>query len=262
MGSGGRERAPEVGFFVTCLVDAMRPSIGFACLQLLRSAGCSVAVPASQTCCGQPGFNSGADALAAKIARGVIDAFLPYDYLVAPSGSCVGMIKVHYTELFADDPVYREKSLQLAAKSYEILGFLDDVLGYRPEGVRYEGVATYHDSCSGLRELKVFRQPRNLLAAVEGLRLVPLAGSEVCCGFGGTFCARYPDISNAIVTDKARAIEATGADTLLAGDLGCLMNMAGKLSRLGSRIKVYHTAEVLAGVTDRAPLGAAEGKGR
>lgn len=250
--------APRVGFFVTCLVDAMRPSIGFACLSLLQEAGCQVEVPATQTCCGQPGYNSGADDLARSIARGVIDAFLPFDYLVAPSGSCAGMIKGHYPELFAEDPVYADKSRRLADKTYEILGFLHDVMGYRPKGARYQGVATYHDSCSGLRELNVHDQPRALLGAVEGLSLVPLEGSESCCGFGGTFCAKYPDISNAIVTDKARAIEASGADTLLAGDLGCLMNMAGKLSRMGSKVKAYHTVEVLAGMADAAPLCAPE----
>ncbi len=252
--------SPRVGFFVTCLVDAMRPSIGFACLKLLEAAGCRVEVPATQTCCGQPGYNSGADDLARKIARQVIDAFLPYDYLVAPSGSCAGMIK-HYPELFAQDLDYLEKSQALAAKTYEILGFLHDVMQFRPQGERYQGSVAYHDSCSGLRELNIQTQPRALLAEVEGLRLVPLEGSESCCGFGGTFCAKYPDISNAIVSDKARAIEASGADTLLAGDLGCLMNMAGKLSRHGSKVMVYHTVEVLAGMADRAPLCAPEGSG-
>ena len=249
-----QDTRPKVGLFVTCLVDAMRPSIGFASLKLLEAAGCEVAVPDRQTCCGQPAFNSGADHHGRDIAKTVIETFLPFDYLVVPSGSCAGMIKVHYADLFVDDPPWAEKHARLAGKTYEILSFLHDVMGYAPEGVGYAGVATYHDSCSGLRELGIHQQPRNLLAKVDGLELVPLEGNDACCGFGGTFCVKYPDISNAIVTDKARCIERSGADTLLAGDLGCLMNMAGKLSRLGSPVKVYHAIEVLAGMADAAPL--------
>ena len=244
---------PRVGFFVTCLVDAMRPSVGFACLKLLEDAGCSVEVPAAQTCCGQPGFNSGADATARGLARAVIAAFEPYDYLVTPSGSCAGMIKEHYAELFAEDAAWAARQAAVAEKTYEILGFLADVMDYVPRGVRYQGRAAYHDSCAGLREMGVAEQPRRLLAAVEGLTLVPLEGHDVCCGFGGTFCVKYPDISGAIVADKARCIAASGADTLLAGDLGCLMNMAGKLSRDGSPVKAYHTAEVLAGTAADSP---------
>ena len=237
---------PRVGLFVTCLVDAMRPQIGFAALQLLEEAGCRVEVPRQQTCCGQPAWNSGDAADAASIARQVIAAFEPYDYLVAPSGSCAGTI-THYPELLAKDPDWGPRATALAAKTHEVLSFLVDVLGYTPTGLRLDVSATYHDSCSGLRELGVHDQPRALLAAVEGLELRPLEGDNVCCGFGGTFCVKYPAISNAIVTEKAEAIEATGADLLLAGDLGCLMNMAGKLHRRGSKVRCYHTIEILAG---------------
>ena len=237
---------PRVGLFVTCLVDAMRPQIGFAALQLLEEAGCRVEVPRQQTCCGQPAWNSGNVADAASIARQVIAAFEPYDYLVAPSGSCAGTI-THYPELLAKDPDWGPRATALAAKTHEVLSFLVDVLGYAPTGVRLDVSATYHDSCSGLRELGVHDQPRALLAAVEGIELRPLEGDNVCCGFGGTFCVKYPAISNAIITEKAEAIDATGADLLLAGDLGCLMNMAGKLHRRGSKVRCYHTIEILAG---------------
>ena len=238
--------SPRIGLFVTCLVDAMRPQIGFAALQLLEEAGCRVEVPRQQTCCGQPAWNSGDVADAASIARQVIAAFEPYDYLVAPSGSCAGTI-THYPELLAKDPVWGPRAAALAAKTHEVLSFLVDVLGYAPTGLRLDATATYHDSCSGLRELGVHDQPRALLAAVEGLELRPLEGDNVCCGFGGTFCVKYPAISNAIVTEKAAAIEATGAELLLAGDLGCLMNMAGKLRREGSKVRCYHAVEILAG---------------
>ncbi len=243
-------KPPKVGFFATCIVDAMRPNIGFASLKVLEAAGCEVEVPAAQTCCGQPAYNSGDDATTRALARQVIAAFEPYDYVVAPSGSCAAMIRRHYAELFADDPAWAPRQRALSEKTWEILSFLTDVMGYRPEGVAYEGTATYHDSCSGLRDLGVHDQPRALLAAVDGLKLTPLTGNNECCGFGGTFCVKYPDLSNAIVSDKAAKIAATGAGTLLGGDMGCLMNMAGKLSRNGSAVRVFHTIEVLAGMAD------------
>lgn len=246
---------PRVGLFVTCLVDAMRPQIGFAALQLLEEAGCTVEVPQQQTCCGQPAWNSGDDADASSLARKVIEAFEPYDYLVAPSGSCGGTISHGYVELLAKDPVWRPRAERLAAKTYEIMSFLVDVMGYAPDGRRLGASATYHDSCSGLRELGVYAQPRQLLESVDGLEMRPLEGNNVCCGFGGTFCVKYPAISNAIVEEKAAAIEATGADLLLAGDLGCLMNMAGKLHRRGSKVRCFHAIEVLAGGGDGPAIG-------
>jgi L-lactate dehydrogenase complex protein LldE len=246
---------PRVGLFVTCLVDLMRPSIGFAAVKLLEDAGCRVFVP-SQTCCGQPAFNSGDRATATAIAEQVVANFVSFDYVVAPSGSCAGMIKRHFPELFAHDPNLAMKAGALAARTWELTSFLVDVMGVEAVDTRFEGTVTYHDSCSGLRELSVKRQPRQLLASVEGLELTEMADSEVCCGFGGTFAVKYGEISNAIVGKKAEAIVASQAHTLLAGDLGCLMNMAGKLSRKGRPVEVRHIAEVLAGMTDEPPIGA------
>jgi L-lactate dehydrogenase complex protein LldE len=247
--------APRVGLFVTCLVDAIRPSIGFAAIQLLEEAGCTVEVPPAQTCCGQPAFNSGDTRHAAGLARQVVEVFEPYDYVVVPSGSCGGMIRQHYPEALADAPAWRARAEALGEKTYEITTFLADIRGYRPKGRTLRRTATYHDSCAGLRELDVFGQPRKLLATVDGLEMRKLEGNDVCCGFGGTFCVKYPAISNAIVEEKAAAIEQTGADLLLAGELGCLMNMAGKLSRRGSAVRCFHTIEVLAGLGDGPAIG-------
>ncbi len=250
--TGNALEKPRVGLFVTCLVDSIRPNVGFAALALLEAAGFTVEIPLAQTCCGQPAYNSGADDATKPLARAVIETFEPYDYLVAPSGSCAGMIKAHYPELFADDPLWRERAEKLAAKTHELLSFLADLRGFRPRNVLCKATAAYHDSCSGLRELGVKAQPRALLDAVEGLELRPLEGEETCCGFGGTFSVKYSDISAEIVGEKARNVEAAGADLLLGGDLGCLINMAGKLRRDGARTRVFHAAEVLAGMADRA----------
>lgn len=250
----------RVGLFVTCLVDLMRPSVGFAAVKLLEDAGCKVEVP-RQTCCGQPAFNSGDRANAKAIAAQVIEAFTRFDYVVAPSGSCAGQIRKHYPELFADDPNLSAKANAVAGKTYELVSFLTDVLFVSKVEARFDGAVTYHDSCSGLRELGIKAQPRKLLATVQGLDLVEMRESDVCCGFGGTFAVKYGELSDAIVGKKAEHVTASGAPTLLAGDLGCLMNMAGKLSRQGSATEVRHVAEVLAGMTDAPPIGAAAGKG-
>ena len=249
---------PTVGLFVTCLVDMFRPSVGFASVKLLEMAGCSVEVPMAQTCCGQPAYNSGDRSDTRKVARGVIKAFKGYDYVVAPSGSCAGMISHHYPELFADDPAMKAEAEELAARTWELMAFLVDVRGLKDTGARFSGDVTYHDSCSGLRELGVKAQPRALLESVEGLELKELPDAEVCCGFGGTFCVKYPDISNRMVANKADDIAGTGARTVLAGDLGCLMNIAGKLKRVGSGVQVRHVAEVLAGETSEPPIAGAD----
>jgi L-lactate dehydrogenase complex protein LldE len=250
-------RGPKVGLFVTCLVDLFRPTVGFAAVKLLEDAGCRVEVP-SQTCCGQPAFNSGDREDAKAIARQVIEAFEGFDYVVAPSGSCAGQLKVHYPELFADDPAWLARANALAAKIFELVSFLADVLRVEAVAAHFDGSVTYHDSCSGLRELHIRSAPRTLLRSVEGLSLVEMKDADVCCGFGGTFCVKYPEVSNAIVERKAANIESTGAGTLLAGDLGCLLNMAGKLKRLGSKVKSRHVAEVLAGMTDGPAIGEAK----
>jgi L-lactate dehydrogenase complex protein LldE len=184
-------------------------------------------------------------------------AFANCEYVVAPSGSCAGMLAKHYPELFADEPDALREAVAFAAKCRELVSFLTDTLGLTKVDARYEGVATYHDSCSGLRELAVREQPRKLLATVEGLQLVELQDSDVCCGFGGTFAVKYGELSDAIVAKKSERIVASGADTLLAGDLGCLMNMAGKMQREGRQVRVRHVAEVLAGMTEDPPIGEA-----
>jgi len=253
-------RPPRVGLFCTCLVDTIRPSVGFAAAQLLEEAGCEVEVP-RQTCCGQPAFNSGDRATARALAEQTLAAFESFDYVVAPSGSCAGMIKAHYPELFAGEPDLMARIERFCAKVFELVSFLVDVRGVTSVDARYDGVVTYHDSCSGLRELKVKDQPRALLETVEGLTLTEMAENDTCCGFGGTFCVKYPDISNAIVGKKAAHVVASGADTLLAGDLGCLMNMAGKLQREGHEIAVRHVAEVLAGMGAEPAIGAPSRKG-
>ena len=252
-----RKSQPRVGLFVTCLVDIIRPSIGFAAVKLLEDSGCKVVVP-SQTCCGQPAYNSGDRATAKRLARQAIDAFEDCDYVVAPSGSCGGMLIKHYPDLFAGEPDLTERAERFAEKSHELISFLVDVMGVDKVEARYEGTVAYHDSCAGLRELGIKTQPRRLLAGVEGLTLVELSGAEICCGFGGLFAAKYGELSNAIVSRKADDIRGAKADTVLAGDLGCLMNMAGKLSREGSPIKARHVAEILAGMADGPAIG--EGK--
>lgn len=245
---------PRVGLFVTCLVDLMRPSVGFAAVSLLERAGCSVEVPVTQTCCGQPAYNSGDRADAAALARQTISAFAGFDYVVAPSGSCAGMLKLHYPSLLADDPDWAGKAKELAERVYELISFLVDVRGMEAVDAEFEGRVAYHDSCSGLRELGIKEQPRRLLASVKGLQLDEMADAEVCCGFGGMFAVKYPEISNAMVAKKAANAAAAEPDLLLAGDLGCLMNMAGKLQREGRRIAVRHVAEVLAGEVSDPPI--------
>lgn len=248
---------PRVGLFVTCLVDLTRPCVGFAAVKLLEDAGCVVEVPATQTCCGQPAYNSGDNRDARPIAADVIEAFEGFDYVVAPSGSCAGMIRVHYPKLFADDPAMFGRAQALAAKTHELVSFLVDVMRVESVAGTFAGTATYHDSCSGLRELGIKDQPRALLGKIDGLTLNEGRESEVCCGFGGLFCVKYPDISGRMVDSKVDDVLATGADTLLAGDLGCLINIAGRLSRRGAGVRVRHVAEVLAGMTAQPAIGAA-----
>jgi L-lactate dehydrogenase complex protein LldE len=215
-------------------------------------------VPQAQTCCGQPAYNSGNSRDAAAFARRFIDIFEPFDFVVAPSGSCVGMTRLHYEEALADDPAWAERARRLGARSFELMSFLVDVMRFVPAKRALAASATYHDSCHGLRELGIFEQPRALLARVSGLEMRPLEGNDVCCGFGGTFCVKYPAISNAVVSEKAAAVESTGAQLLLGGDLGCLMNMAGKLSREGSKVRVFHAAEVLTGMSASPAIGEQE----
>jgi L-lactate dehydrogenase complex protein LldE len=248
----------KVALFVTCLVDLFRPSVGFAALKLLEDAGCTVYVPEAQTCCGQPAYNSGARDETKAIARQVIEAFDEFEAVVAPSGSCTGMISHHYPGLFEGDEIWAPRAGALAAKTFELVSFLTDQLGVEAVKAAWPGEVTYHDACSGLRELGIRDQPRKLLASVEGLNLSEAPERDVCCGFGGTFSAKYGEVSGAIVTAKTAALGSTGATTVLGGDLGCLVNIAGRLQREGSPISVRHIAEVLAGMTDTPAIGAAD----
>ncbi len=246
---------PRVALFVTCLVDMFRPTIGFAAVKLLRDAGCDVEVPAAQTCCGQPAWNSGDRARARAVAQATVAALEGYDHVVVPSGSCAATIAKDYPAIFADDPAWAARAGAVAARTHELVSFLTDVRGMQRVDAACVAAATYHDSCSGLRSLGVKDQPRRLLASVEGLTLTEMRDPEVCCGFGGTFCVKFPEISNKMVGDKTADAAATGADLLLAGDLGCLMNMAGKAQRAGLSLRARHVAEVLAGMTDTPAIG-------
>ena len=243
-------KQPRVGLFVTCLANLFRPSVCFASVALLERAGCAVEVPEAQVCCGQPALNSGDRESTREIARQMIEAFGGFDYVVAPSGSCIGTLRHDYPELFAGDAAWEARARDLSARAFELTSFLTDVLKVNAVEARYEGAVTYHDSCSGLRDLGIKAQPRALLASVQGLQLRELRDGETCCGFGGTFCVKYPEISEKIVSDKVRNVADTGADTLLGGDLGCLLNIAGRLRRLGKSTRVFHVAEVLAGMAE------------
>lgn len=249
------ERPPEVGLFVTCLVDFFRPTVGLATVKLLERAGCRVSVPAGQTCCGQPAYNQGDRAEAAALAGRVIETFAEFDYVVLPSGSCAGMISHHYPALFNDDPVMQRRAEGLARRTYELTSFLSDVLKVTDIETVYASKITYHDSCSGLRELGIREQPRRLLEQIDGLEMIELEEPATCCGFGGAFCVKYPEISARMVADKAAQVRATGAEMVLGGDLGCLLNLAGQLKRSGSDTEVRHVAEVLADLTDGPAIG-------
>lgn len=238
----------RIGFFVTCLADLMRPSVAFAAIRLLERAGCKVVVPDSQTCCGQPAYNSGDRQTAFALARKVLDEFEGFDYVVAPSGSCAGMVKVHYPKLFADDPANRVRAEKLSERTHEITDFLVNVLKIETVPGRFEGTATYHDSCSSYRELGIYDEPRKLLAKVAGLEVKEMDESMTCCGFGGTFSLKFGEISARLADDKCTNACATGADAILGADLGCLLNIEGRLRRRGDmKTKVMHIAEVLAG---------------
>ena len=245
----------RVALFITCLVDLFRPTVGFASIKLLEEAGCEVVVPRQQTCCGQPAYNTGDRADTISIAKQVIAEFEDYDYIIAPSGSCAGMISKHYPALFSQDSNWLDRANRTSKKTYELVSFLTDIMGVDSVDSDFQGTVTYHDACSGLRELSIHDQPRRLLSSIDGLHLRELDDANVCCGFGGTFCVKYADISNRMVETKAEQVIATGADTLLAGDLGCLLNMAGKLQRDGVELNVRHVAEVLAGMADKPAIG-------
>lgn len=242
----------RVGLLVTCLVDVMRPEIGFSTIKLLEAAGCEVVVPEGQTCCGQPAYSGGNKAAARELAEKFLDEFEGFDYIVMPSGSCGGTIKTHYDDIFAGEPALLERLARVKSRVYELTDFLVNVAKLEklpaPAADSFKGTVTYHDSCSGLRELGVQRQPRDLLAKREGVQLKEMDQARVCCGFGGTFAVKYGDISTAIVDDKCANIHASGADAVVLGDLGCMLNIEGRLRRTGdNKTRVLHVAQVLSG---------------
>jgi L-lactate dehydrogenase complex protein LldE len=243
----GAPPVTRVGLFVTCLVDLMRPSIGFAALELVETAGYEVKVPATQTCCGQPAWNSGDRPAARALAEKLIAEFEDCRYVVVPSGSCAGMVKTHYRDLFHGEAAWLVRVDALAAKTWELTDFLVNVAHIQKLPGSYRGSVTYHDSCSGLRELGVKEQPRALLARLQGVELKEMKDCETCCGFGGTFSIKFGDISSAMADSKCERIAASGAGAVVAGDLGCLLNIEGRLRRRGDEMtRVLHIAEVLA----------------
>ena len=238
----------RVALYVTCLVDLMRPSVGFAALRLLEAAGCDVVVPPDQTCCGQPAWSSGYRAQAAGLARKAIAELEGYDYVVIPSGSCTDQLRHVYPRLLADDPAWSARAQAVAERCHELTSFLADVVALPTPPGEFAGSVTYHDSCKGLRALGIKRQPRELLQRVRGLSLREMADCEECCGFGGAFAVEFADVSTRIVDRKCETIAAAGADAVVGGDLGCLLNIEGRLRRRGDETtRVLHVAEVLAG---------------
>jgi L-lactate dehydrogenase complex protein LldE len=242
---------PQAALFVTCLVDLMRPQVGFASAALIEAAGFEVVAPKWQTCCGQPNYNSGDRRAARSMAERTIAVLEPYSHVVVPSGSCAGMIKVHYPSLFDKADALFGKARALADRTEELTVFLARH-GYTPSVPLQATRVAYHDSCSGLRELGIHDQPRSLLRKQPGLKLLELSEPEVCCGFGGTFCVKYPDVSGRMVENKTADIAATGADTVAMGDVGCLLNIEGKLRREGRDIRACHVAELLAGTLEKS----------
>ena len=237
----------KVSFFVTCLVDQLFPNVGVSAVKVLRQAGCEVVFDDRQTCCGQPAFNTGYRTEARKFAKAFIEIFeqSDADYIVSPSGSCVAMVK-HFHDLFPDDEKSRERADAIADKTYEFTAFIVNTLSLENIDSAFSGRVTWHDACHGLRELGLKTEPRKLLNNLEGVQLVETPNAETCCGFGGTFSVKYPEISTAIADGKIDAIEKSGADAVVSCDASCLMQLAGRLSRRGSRIKTMHIAEILA----------------
>jgi L-lactate dehydrogenase complex protein LldE len=237
----------RVALFVTCLVDQLWPSVGVATVQVLRRAGCEVSFDARQTCCGQPAFNTGYRSEAKEVARKTIELLEEQraDAIVLPSGSCTAMTHL-WKELFHDEPEWRERSEAVAARTHELAGFLVKVLGKEEFGARFDARVSWHDACHGLRELGLRDEPRRLLQGVAGLELVEAQRCESCCGFGGTFSVKYPEISVAMLDRKLDELHALHVDAVVSGDVSCLMQIGGRLARRGMHTRPLHIAEVLA----------------
>jgi L-lactate dehydrogenase complex protein LldE len=237
---------PRVSLFVTCIIDQLFPQVGLAMCQVLERLGYTLEFPEAQTCCGQPAFNTGYRDEARQVARHFLQVFQGADYIVVPSGSCTSMILHHYPELFADEPRWLAETERLLPRLFEFSKFLLEVARVEDVGARYDGVVTFHDSCHGLRELGIKEGPRRLLSRVRGLTLREMEPAEECCGFGGTFAVKFPEISGGMGRTKIEAIRATGAGAVVSVDSSCLLHIGGMLSRAGLDIRTLHLAEVLA----------------
>ncbi len=237
---------PIVTLFIQCLVDGIYPEVGEAMVAIFRKLGVNLTCPDQQTCCGQPAFNAGYQGEARVAAKRFIEIFDSAEAIVCPSGSCVTMVRHHYPQLFADDAAWLQRARQVAARTFELTEYLVDILGVDDLGAHFDGVVTYHDSCHLLRSLRIKEQPRRLLNRIFGAEFVEMNDSDRCCGFGGSFSIKYGDISAAMAEDKVHNIIASGADTVVGCDMGCLMNIQGMLSRQGVDIKVMHIAQLLA----------------
>lgn len=235
----------RVSLFITCLADQFYPEVGESVVRLLHRYGCEVDFPETQTCCGQPAFNSGYQDEAREVARNLIRAFERSDYVVSPSGSCTGMVHHYYPQLFENEPEWKVKAEAFIAKTYEFSQFLVNVLGVKDLGAELPEKATYHPSCHATRLLGVREEPGVLLANVKGLELIELPKKEDCCGFGGTFSVKMADMSEAMVCEKAGHVCATGANVLIGSDMGCLMNIDGRLNKENKPVRVMHLAQVL-----------------
>ncbi len=237
----------KVSLFVTCLVDQLCPSVGVATVEVLRRAGCEVVFDERQTCCGQPAFNTGYRKEASKFAKRFIEIFESSDAeaIVSPSGSCTAMVK-HFHELFPDEPEWRQRAEKIAAKTHEFGSFLVNVLKVEDVGATFAGKLTWHDACHGLRDLGIRSEPRKLLKNVKGAEFVEMQNADVCCGFGGTFSVKYPEISAGMLDNKIEMIDRSGAETVVACDASCLMQIGGRLSRIESKVRTKHLAEILA----------------
>ncbi len=243
--SPGRPR--RVALFVTCLGDMFFPQVGEATVQLLERAGMEVDFPERQTCCGQPAYNSGFQRVTRQFAEHFLNVFESAECVVSPFGSCVALVKNEYPHLFDDNPALRTRIEQLGARTYELTTFLVNVLGIEDFGARFPARVTYHDGCHALRGLGIHDEPRRLLSHVEGLELVEMEPPEWCCGFGGTFAVRMPEVSGAMLNEKLRRITATNAQYVVSTELGCMMNIGGGLTRHKLAPRIIHLANVLAG---------------
>ncbi|MBN2332544.1 MAG: (Fe-S)-binding protein [Deltaproteobacteria bacterium] len=245
-------REPDsVTLFITCLIDGIYPEVGTAVVSIFEQLGIMVDYPTDQTCCGQPAFNAGYRREARAAARRFIEIFEHAPVIVAPSGSCVHMVRHHYPQLFQDDSRWLARARQVAAKTFELTEYLVDILGITDLGASYNGRITYHDSCHLRRGLGIAGQPRALLAAIKGATFIEMTEAESCCGFGGVFSVKYPEISTAMVEKKVNHIIDSGAHVVTGCDISCLMNIAGRLSRLGSPVRCLHIAQLLAGREER-----------